>query len=76
MQPPEPDALADHAGSDSGTVGGGGLPGSAARQFSSCVFKDLSYHARQTMVIRMMLPTTERLFWHCGDHTAKPESAL
>jgi len=38
MQPPEPDALADHAGSDRhATVGGGGLPGSAARQFSSCV---------------------------------------
>ena len=21
-------------------------------------------------------PATERLFWHCGDHTAKPDSAL
>ena len=24
---------------------------------------------------RMMLPTTELLECHCGDHTAKPESA-
>ena len=24
---------------------------------------------------RIRLPTAERLFWHCGDHTAKPESA-
>ena len=23
----------------------------------------------------MTLPTAERLFWHCGEHTAKPESA-
>ena len=28
-------------------------------------------HARRTVRIRMTLPTTERLFWHCGDHTAK-----
>ena len=27
------------------------------------------------MVIRTTLPTTERLFWHCGNPTAKPESA-
>ena len=26
--------------------------------------------------IRTTLPTTERLLWHCGAHTAKPESAL
>ena len=32
-------------------------------------------HARQTVGIRMALPTTERLVWHCGDRTAKPESA-
>ena len=32
-------------------------------------------HARQTAGIRMALPTTERLVWHCGAHTAKPESA-
>ena len=25
--------------------------------------------------IRTTLLTTERRFWHCGDHTAKPESA-
>ena len=30
---------------------------------------------RQTAVIRMALPTTERLVWHCGEHTAKSESA-
>ena len=29
-------------------------------------------HARRTVVIRMTLLTTGRLFWHCGDHTAKP----
>ena len=33
------------------------------------------HHARRTMVIRMTLLTTERLFWHCGAHTARPESA-
>ena len=27
------------------------------------------------MVIRTTLLATERLFWHCGDHTAKSESA-
>ena len=32
-------------------------------------------HARRTAGIRMRLPATERLFWHCGTHTAKPESA-
>ena len=33
------------------------------------------FHARRTAVIRMALPTTERLVWRCGDHTAKPKSA-
>ena len=28
-------------------------------------------HARRTVGIRMALSTTERLVWHCGDHTAK-----
>ena len=28
-------------------------------------------HARRAVGIRMAVPTTERLFWHCGDHTAK-----
>ena len=32
-------------------------------------------HARQTVGIWMTLLTAERLVWHCGDHTAKPESA-
>ena len=32
-------------------------------------------HARRTVGMRMALPTTERLVWHCGEHTAKPESA-
>ena len=32
-------------------------------------------HARRTLGIRMTLLTTEGLFWHCGAHTAKPESA-
>ena len=32
-------------------------------------------HARRTVGIRMMLPTTERLFWHCEDDSAKQESA-
>ena len=31
-------------------------------------------HARRTVGIRMTQPTTERLVWHCGAHTAKPES--
>ena len=31
--------------------------------------------ARRAVGIRMRLPTTERRFWHCGAHTAKPESA-
>ena len=30
------------------------------------------YHARRTVGITMALPTTERLLWHCGEHTAKP----
>ena len=29
----------------------------------------------RAVVIRMTLLPTARLFWHCGDHTAKPESA-
>ena len=32
-------------------------------------------HARRSMIVRMTLLPIERLFWHCGDHTAKPESA-
>ena len=32
-------------------------------------------HTRQTTVIRMTLLSTEWLFWHCGAHTANPESA-
>ena len=36
----------------------------------------LPTHARWTVVIRLALLTTERRFWHCGDHTAKPESAV
>ena len=32
-------------------------------------------HARRTAGIRMTLPAMERLVWHCGDHTAKMESA-
>ena len=31
-------------------------------------------HVRRTAEIRMPLPTTERLMWHCGEHTAKLES--
>ena len=34
------------------------------------------FHARRTVGIRTTLLVTERLFWHCGAHTAKPESAL
>ena len=34
-----------------------------------------SSHARQTAVIRIALATTGRLVWHCGEHTAKPQSA-
>ena len=30
------------------------------------------FHARRTVGIRMALPTTERLLWHGGEHTAKP----
>ena len=33
-------------------------------------------HARRTMVIRMTLPTTGPLFWHCGAHTAEPKIGL
>ena len=29
-------------------------------------------HAQRTTVIRWALPPTERLFWHCGAHTAEP----
>ena len=36
---------------------------------------DKLFHARRTVGKRMMLPTTEQLFWHCGGRTAKPESA-
>jgi len=36
---------------------------------------DKLFHARRTVGKRMTLPTTERLFWHCGGRTAKPESA-
>ena len=32
-------------------------------------------HARRTAGIRMAPLPTERLVWHCGDHTAEPESA-
>ena len=32
-------------------------------------------HVRQAAVLRMALLTTERLVWHCGGHTAKPDSA-
>ena len=32
-------------------------------------------HARRTVGIRLPLLATEQLFWHCGAHTAKPESA-
>ena len=32
----------------------------------------LRYHARRAEGIRMTLLTTERLFWHCGNHTAEP----
>ena len=34
-----------------------------------------TFHTRRAVGIRMTLPTTGRLFWHCEDHTAKPESA-
>ena len=30
---------------------------------------------RAMVIIRMKLLTTKRPFWHCGAHTAKPESA-
>ena len=32
-------------------------------------------HVRQTAVVRMTLRATERLVRHCGEPTAKPESA-
>ena len=32
-----------------------------------------SCHARRSAGIRMTLITPERLFWHCGAHTATPE---
>ena len=35
----------------------------------------LLVHARPTMGMRTTLLTTERLFWHCRDHTALLESA-
>ena len=35
----------------------------------------ISVHARQTVVTRTALSTSERSVWHCEDHTAKPESA-
>ena len=31
--------------------------------------------AQRTTAIRIALPTTERLFWHGGAHTAKSQSA-
>ena len=34
-----------------------------------------AHDARLTVGIRMTLPAIERLVWHCGDHTAKMESA-
>ena len=33
-------------------------------------------HARRSMVIRMTLLTTERLFLHCGAHTTEPNTGL
>ena len=36
----------------------------------------VQYHARRTVVLRMTLPTTERLFWHGGAHTAEPKLGL
>ena len=51
--------------------------GPAAREFhndAAMVFG--LFHARRTVGIRMRLPTTERPFWHCGAHTAQPESAF
>ena len=32
------------------------------------------YHT--SMVVRMTLLTTERLFWHCGAHTAEPKLGM
>ena len=45
----------------------------APRPASLCV--EAGPYTHQTAVIRMALPTTERPVWHCGERTAKLESA-
>ena len=67
-----PESIRWGVGCDSGTVA---LFMRSKRGCTSARRRPPAVPARQTAVIRMALSTTERLVWHCGDHTVKLESA-